>query len=114
MQQNNVNTKKRYKELNFLKKGYNISYKNIRKVRLERKINQEKQANKQQQEQQKQKQAKKKKTQQEQKKRFFQRIFHKLFNCFYFKNLFIKHYQSTLWNDVIYHQSFLRKSKCFH
>ena len=34
--------------------------------------------------------------------------------CFYSKNLCIKHYPSTLENDVIYSEPFLWKSHCFH
>ena len=33
---------------------------------------------------------------------------------FYLKNLFSKHYPSTLWNDVIYYVPFLCKSNRFH
>ena len=43
----------------------------------------------------------------------FQMIFHRQFTDFCLKNLFSKHYSSTLCNDIIYHVPFLCKINCF-
>ena len=121
-----------YKELN-LSKNITISlHKNIRKLRLKLilKNGENKQTNKKNKQttttattnnKNKQKQKTNKKIEQQQKKwyppnpnSFFRRLFHKYFTSFYLKNLFIKHYLFTLWNDVIYYEPFLCKSNCFH